>query len=346
MAILIAAAVGVYAAPVSQAQPGTQLSAILYFMADIPEVDYQAMEAGTAQDTLYWQTINTDDRYQLTLDRYYQNAWVPALAPDEVLPMSGSKQIVVTTPGTYGYPTYRLTLRNPSGDVVEQQFVVLSYMYVEEGTPPHIVSFTTEAQSVDTNLLIQNNVRLVVHWQIENRAPDTLLRFDQVLADGSTITAELPRRILWVPSSGTGAVVPRPTTSKADLVFRLSLVTAYTGEVVDHMDLVVPVTGNVVVAIPAGVERAPMIAASSQQVTRGGSVVLSWDAGDAASVDLLQTSTTGPTTLYIVLPASGSMTVNVPPDSEGVTYTLRAYSASGEMTTEAVNVAPAEGSGG
>lgn len=339
IAILLLAAVGAYAAPALQSasQSGAPLSAILYFAADVSEIDYQAMEAGTAQITLYWRTINTDERYRLSLERYYQNDWVPALPPDEVLPTNGSKQLVVTTPGTYGNPTYRLTLRNPSGGVVEQQFVVLNYMYVEEGSPPQIVSFTTEAESVDTNLLIQNNVRLVVHWQIENRRQDTLLRFDQVLADGSTISAELPRGILWVPSSGTGAVVPRPTTSKADLVFRLSLVTAYTGEVVAYRDLIVPVTGNVVVAIPAGVQSQQ--ASASQN---GGSVVLNWDESDASRVELLQRSDSGPTTLYIELPPAGSMTVQVPPDSGDVTYTLRAYSASGEVTPGEVSVSPGE----
>lgn len=348
IAILIAAAVGVYAAPVSQAQPRALLPAILTFTGDLNTVAYADVEAGTVQVTLSWQTINTNDRYRIVLEGNYQNGWASLAAPGEALPLSGSRLVTVTLPGTYAAPTYRLTLRNSSGDVVEQQFVTLPYSTTTQDAIPHIVSFTTEAQSVDTNLLIQNNVRLVVHWQIENRAPDTLLRFDQVLADGSTVSAEMPRRLLWVPSSGDGAVVPRPSASKADLVFRLSLISATTGAAYDQMDLSVPVTGNVVVAIPAGVQgaRAPMIAASSQQVARGGSVVLSWDAGDAASVNLLQTSTSGPTTLYIELPPSGSMTVNVPPDTGGVTYTLRAYSASGEMTTEAVNVAPAEGSGG
>lgn len=335
IAILLLAAVGAHAAPASQA--GAQLPAILYFMADVQAVDYQAMEAGTAQVTLGWQTINTDDRYRLTLERYYQNDWVPALAQGEMLPLSGSKQIVVTTPGTFGNPTYRLTLRNPSGGVVEQQFVVFGYIYVAEAVGAQVVSFTTEAESVDTNLLIQNNVRLVVHWQIENRTPNTLLRFDQVLADGSTITAELPRGVLWIPSSGTGAVVPRPTTSKADLVFRLSLINAITGDVMDARDLTIPVTGNVVVAIPAGVQSQQ--ASASQN---GGTVVLNWNENDAARVELLQQAEGGPTTLYIELPPAGTMTVEVPPESGDVTYTLRAYSASGEVMPGEVSVSPGE----
>lgn len=344
IAIFILAAVGAHAAPASQS--GALLPAILYFRADQTSVDYSAVEDGTAQVTLSWQTFNTNDRYRLTLESYYQNGWVSLAAPGEALPLSGSKEIIVTPPGNFGVPTYRLTLRNPSGDVVEQHFVTLSYLFIFQQATPRIVSFTTEAQSVDTNLLIQNNVRLVVHWQIENRTPDMLLRFDQVLPDGSLVSAELPRRVLWVPSSGSGAVVPRPSASKADLVFRLSLISGTSGAVMDQMDLSVPVIGNVVVAIPAAIQsQRSMLAASPQGVAPGGNVVLNWDAGDAANVDLLQTSAAG-TTLYIELPRAGSMTVPLPPDSSGVTYTLRAYSATGEVTTGEVSVSPESAPGG
>jgi hypothetical protein len=84
-----------------------------------------------------------------------------------------------------------------------------------------------------------------------------------------------------------------------------------------------------------------MLSASSQTVAPGGEVVLNWDAGDADSVVLRQTSSGGPTTLYIELPPSGSMTVPVPPEtSADVTFTMRAYNAEGEVTTQQVNIAP------
>lgn len=344
IAILLLAAVGAHAAPALQSasQSGAQLPAILYFSADVNAVDYGAVEAGTSQIALSWQTINADDGYRLELESLYQNGWVSALGAGEVLPMTGTRQTSVTLTGTFANPTFRLTLLNPSGRVVEQQYVTLGYIPTAQAAGPHIVSFTTEAESVDTNLLIQNNVRLVVYWQIENRTPDTLLRFEQVLADGSTLTAELPRGVLWIPSRGTGAVVPRPSTSKADLIFRLSLLNATTGDVYDAMDLSVPVTGNVVVAIPAGVQSQ----SASRSVAPGGSVVLNWNESNADRVEVLQRAESGPTTLYIELPPQGSMTVEVPPDSGDVTYTLRAYSASGEVVPGELSVSPESAPGG
>ena len=88
--------------------------------------------------------------------------------------------------------------------------------------------------------------------------------------------------------------------------------------------------------------------AESSTVAPGGSVTLSWDASSAESVNLLATGgDSGPTTLYIQLPPSGSLTVPVPDDSSGVTYTLRAESADGTVSVGQVNIeAPADQSGG
>jgi hypothetical protein len=167
--------------------------------------------------------------------------------------------------------------------------------------------------------------------------------FEQVLPDGSTVPADLPRRVLWVPSSGQGAVVPRPTASKDDLIFRLSLVSPRDGSVLDSAELSIPVIGNVVIApqqVSAGGNPPTMLSAASETVAPGGEVVLNWDAGDADSVVLRQTTEDGPTTLYIELPPSGSMTVPLPETSADVTFTMRAYNAEGEVTTEQVSISP------
>ncbi len=261
--LFMLALVGVVAAaPNSPA--GAMLPAIVDFTPDVSSINYSDVEAGTAQVTLSWNTINTSDQNRLSLDMYQQNGWVSLLGGDETLPLSGSKQITVALPQNFGVPTYRLTLRNASGDVLEQQFVTLPYSPAAQEAP-HIASFTTGVQSVDTNLLVQDNARLTVSWQIENRQPDTLIRFDQVLPDGSTVPADLPRHVLWVPSSGTGAVVPRSTSSKDSLTFRMSLVSLRDGTVYDQADITIPVTGSVMIAAPntgGGAQPEPLAASA------------------------------------------------------------------------------------
>lgn len=345
LGIFLAVAVGaVAAAPALQA--GALLPAIIDFHADLTSVSYADVEAGTAQVTLSWHIVNTDDRYRVNLDTYHQNFWASLLAEGETLPFVGSKQIPVALPENFGVPTYRLTLRNPSGEVVEQQFVTIPYTAAAEAAPS-IANFSTQVQGVDTNLLVQSNARLAVSWQIQNRQPNTVILFEQVLPDGTTVRADLPRRVLWVPSSGQGAVAPRSTSLKENLVFRLSLINPIDGTVYDSAELSVPVIGNVVIApqqVNSGGGSGTFFAASTQTITPGGEVVLNWDAGDAESVVVRQSSETGPTTLYIELPPAGSITVPVGESGEGVTFTMRAYSAEGAVTTGEVTVAP-EGGG-
>jgi hypothetical protein len=347
-------------------QAGALLAAIAFFSADASTVNYADVEAGTAQITLSWQTVNTNGQHRLALEAYQQNRWVSIIGANEVLQLTGAKQITVALPQNYGVPTYRLTLKTAQGQVIEQQFVTLPYDAAPQDSPS-IDSFSTVAQSIDTNLLVQSNTRLVVSWSISNRPPGSHLRFDQVLPDGSTVNAELTRAVLWVPSHGEGAVVPRPTASKADLVFRLSLINLTDGLVYDTAEISLPVVGNVVQAPPQTTaqqtntqqtvvqpqnqgqettasnatttgEGITTFSAESATVAPGGTVTLNWDAGDAASVELLQTVTEGPTTLYIELPPSGSLTIPVPENAEGATYTLRAQAADGEVSTGEVNV--------
>jgi len=370
--ILIATFAGVVSAASNDSvapalQSGALLPAIASFSADSTTVNYADVEAGTAQVKLTWNTINTNGQYLVVLEAYYQNYWVSLARPNEALPLNGSRTVPVTLPQNFGAPTFRLTLKTSMGQVIGQQFVTLSYAPSAQDAPG-IVSFTTTVKSVDTNILLQGNTRLAVSWEIKNRTPDTLIRFEEVFADGSTVSAEPPRHSLWLPSKGDGAVIPRATASKDDLVFRMSLVNVNDGTVYDHADLTLPVIGNVVAAAPRsqsqsqantqGVQTQSLLAnggpvtdfsAESTNGAPGGSVVLNWNANGADNVDLLETvGDNGPKTLYIQLPPTGSMTLPVPADSPEITYTLHAHAANGDVTTSEVNVTPStdQSSGG
>ncbi len=349
VAIVILSITGV-AAAASARQSGAFLAAIVDFSADQSSVDYADVEAGNVQVTFTWHTINTNGQDRLTLEAYKEDRWVSVADANEALPLNGSKTVAVALPQNFGMPTYRLTLKTSVGELIGQQFVTIPYASAEQTVMPKIAAFTTQTQSVDTNLLAQSNTRLVVTWDIQDRQPDTLIRFYQVMPDGSTVTAEPPRHSLWLPSEGQGAVMPRPTGAKDDLHFRMSLVNLRDNTVYDQADITVAVTGNILMA-PAYVEAEPPpvalaavqnpgnIAAFSAESSASGDVTLSWDAGSAQSVDLLETvNDGGPTTLYIQLPPSGTMRVPVPENGSGVTYTLRAEDASGTVSTGAVNV--------
>ncbi len=342
MSIMLLALAGTaFAAPVQQ---GALLAAIVSFSADTALVNYADVEAGTVQVTFSWQTMNTNGQYRLALEAYQGNQWVSVTPENEALPLNGSRQVTVALPQNFGVPTYRLTLKTSQGEVIGQQFITLPYAPVVQALPS-IVSFTTPSPSIDTNLLVQSNARLMVSWEVSGSSPNTLIRFEQVLPDGTTISAEPARSTLWLPPSGEGAIIPRSTASKADLHFRMSLINLSDGSVVDQAEFSIPVIGQVVIA-PATIQQTSSgtINAFSAQPApaQGGSVIVNWDAANAASVQLLQqVGDEGPTTLYIELPTTGSMTVPIPENSPGATFTLRAQNAEGEVSTGEVVVTPA-----
>jgi hypothetical protein len=356
MVVLGSTAFAAYARQGEPVPAFAPLPAIMSFGAEVNTVSYAAVEAGTARITLSWLTINTGSQHRLALEVYQGDRWVSLVAENELLGMVviGWKELTVAVPQNYGVPTYRLTLKTTQGEVIEQQFVTLPYDYTGMAeNRPSIVSFSTPVASIDTNLLVQNNTRIIVNWQIANRWPNSIIVFEQVLPDGSTVNAELPRAVLWIPSQGEGVLVARPTSLRENLVFRMTLINPGDWGVYDTAEISIPVIGHVVQAgspaqtasNAAAVQGISAFSADTTSVAPGGSVTLNWDAGDAASVELLQNVEEGPTTLYIQLPPSGSLTVPVPEDAAGATYTLRAQSADGTVSTGEVSVSSESGEG-
>ncbi len=337
------------AAPVRQS--GAFLPAILDFTSTTTSVSYADVEAGKAQVTVSWHTINTNGQYRIALEMYHRNTWASLTSATEALPLNGTKTVSMIVPENFGPPTLRLTLRTSTGDTIEQRFLTLTYS-PSSAPAPSIASFETGTKSVDTNLLVQSNARVGVNWVIDNRQPDTLIRIDQVLADGSVVSAEGPRRALWLPSQGSSTLLPHNTSARTDLLFRLSLVNAQDGTVYDQKEIVLPVVGQILVAAPQTNTQQTASAARTGGIntfnaqSNSGNVIVNWDASGADSVQLLETvDQGGPKTLYIQLPATGSMVVPVPEDASGATYELRAQNADGSVTTGEVSVTTS-GNGG
>ncbi len=393
--LLLLTLVGSAAAAPSQ-QSGALLPAIVDFTADATSLNYADVEAGTTQITFSWHTINTNGQYRVIIDSYAQSSWTNVLGNNETLPLSGSQKIAVTPPEGFGVPTYRLTLKTNRGGIVDQQFLTIPYAASAQSTPS-IVSFTTMAKALDINQIVQSNAHLIVRWQIANRQPNTLIHFEEVMPDGSTVSVEPPRQSLWLPSQGQGDIVPHATPSKDSVDFRMVLTDPLSGAVLDQKDLIIPIVGQVVLA-PSNAQQTQAetvhpdntqvtnnqsdnsqnndnqssgnnqttsnpqtqtLAASQPTITgdqiqnfsaesapaqQGGVTTLTWDAGNAASVDLLADQQNGPTTLYIELPPSGSLQLPVPEGSPNVTYTLRAENADGQVSTGQVNVTQTQSS--
>ncbi len=369
IAVIVLTAFGAAAAP--DRQTGSLTPAIVEFTADAAALDYAAVEAGTAQVTLTWHTVYGNAQYRINIDTYRQNQWVSVLDPQEALPLDGSKLITVAPPDDYGAPTFRLTLKTSRGLIVGRQYLTIPYASAEAADAPSIVSFTTPVQGMDTHLLVFSNAKIIVAWEIANRRPDTEIIFEQLYdpnQDGYQI--DITGYGSWLPSTGEGAIIPRSTLSKDDLHYRLNLVSATDGTRYDWADITIPVIGQLLIvsrpvlqgpgtAEPLSVAPATDAAPDKTNPESGGvsfnadtqsaepgNIVLNWQAGDATDVQLLANVEDGPKTLFTQLPASGSLSIPLPPDAPSVSYTLRAQTADGIVSTEQLNVVPVPATSG
>ncbi len=172
----------------------------------------------------------------------------------------------------------------------------------------------------------------------------------------------------WLPSSGDGAIIPRSTLSKDDLHYRLNLVSATDGTRYDWADITIPVIGQLLIvsrpvlegpgtvepqSVAPTTEAAPdkngaqasgestgMGFTADTQSAEPGNIVLNWQADNATNVQMLENVENGPKTLFTQLPATGSLSIPLPPDAPSITYTLRAQTADGTVTTEQFNLIP------
>ena len=65
-----------------------------------------------------------------------------------------------------------------------------------------IESFTANTLAVEANALSQGAARVTVAWEVSDRLPASNLVFEQVFADESVASVELPRSNRWIPSTG------------------------------------------------------------------------------------------------------------------------------------------------
>ncbi|HLU11503.1 MAG TPA: hypothetical protein VK003_17645 [Oceanobacillus sp.] len=112
----------------------------------------------------------------------------------------------------------------------------------EAAGTPQITAFTTTASGVSREDLINRTARVPVAWTTENRPLTSNLVFEQVLPNGATVNAELPRLLPWVVSNGQGVAAPiSPGYDIDEIVLRVRLVNLFSGDVLSERQLTLPV---------------------------------------------------------------------------------------------------------
>lgn len=307
---------------------------IVFFEADIEgPVTLKMVEAAQTHFTLKWHIIHVRPGDRLLLETYRGRAWTSLVEDGETLPTVGSREMKLTHPLNFGPPTYRLSIMNDLGLIVDERTVVISYDTNATLDPPQIASFTSKATSVDATALRAGAAWVPVEWEVVNRTPTTNLIFEQVNPDGSTKSVELPRTSYWVASAGEGIVAPESDTPPPVVPIRLSVIDVITGGVFDAAEIELQVTGAAnnastptpfplsTVEPPPGGPNVLSFTAKPETAQPNGDIILEWETNNAQKVWIEQyradqagqgfTQYTPPDQLYADLPPSGSLTVTL-----------------------------------
>jgi hypothetical protein len=280
--------------------------AIITFTSDLATITVSAAEAGLTQASLAWQVVDLAPDQQLRLDVYSLNTWVTLPTPNETpLPAQGTLPVQVQHPLNFGPPTYRLSIINAQGQIVDERIIMIPY---DTNTPPPAIqSFTTRAAQVDATALFQGNLQVPVAWELTNRPATANPVFEQVFTTGQTASVELPRPNRWAPSAGEGAVRLYYERGANQVILRLRLVDQASGKVYDQRDMMLSIVGSVVIlptSTPRPLPRPTLTPIPQMQVVyftvtptvtdRKGTVTVSWDVRGAASVSVWRTQPGGP----------------------------------------------------
>jgi hypothetical protein len=190
------------------------------------------------------------------LQVYQDYGWVLLNPPDSApLPPVGSQLVKIEHPRNFGPVTFRLSIVDLSGTVLDERALVIPYDTgaLAEMTP-EIQSFATNMQTIDAATIAAGGVQVQVTWNVVDRLPLTNLVFEQVLGEDQTVNVELPRTTLWIPSSGTGTVVPVQPTSGNQINLRLRVVDVITADVYAESLVTITIIGSALPPAPGTAE--------------------------------------------------------------------------------------------
>jgi hypothetical protein len=215
---------------------------IFRFESDLTSVTVAQLEAGDQRVTLTWHVAHITDEHRLSLHVYQGYEWVLI---NTLLPPVGGQQIKLEHSRNFTPPTFRLSIVDRAENILDERALVIPYDQAAlAGKTPIIESFTTTTPSIDAATVAAGNIRVPVTWQVLDRLPLTNLVFEQVLGENQARNAELPREILWVPSSGTGVVAAVPPPNSSQIALRLRVVDVITADVYAEALIMVPIIGT------------------------------------------------------------------------------------------------------
>jgi hypothetical protein len=329
--------------------------AIITFESSLPTVTLADVEAGSAITTLRWHVSGLTDEYRLALYTYLLDGWTPVF-PDASVPLEASSAREVTVQPTlnFGPPTYLLSVVNlKTNNIIDQRIVSIPYDTSAPAAPPAIESFTADLTEVDGAQLAAGQVQVMVTWAVTDRLPSSNLVFEQVFADSTAASVELPRPYLWIPSAGQGPLAPVFRAGDTQVSLRLGVVDVVSGDVYDEQVITLAVI-NPPAAPPITVTPAPTLTpaapsappvtaseivsftASPTTINPGAAVTLSWEVLGTGGISIEQAVPNVPGTTVVVTAQSpkGSTQVYLP-DYAAYSVTFTLYSASRASSAQA-----------
>ncbi len=283
--LLIALVLGVVQVTRAASRP-----TIVAFESSLKMITLPDAEAGKTTTTLTWHTADMTDEYRLTLHAYVLDKW-ELVFPQESVPLeaNGARVVTIFQPLNFGPPTYLLSIISKgSNAIIDQRILTIPYDTGSVTEPPAIAEFTTDTTEIDAAALQAGTVRVMVKWSVSDRAPASNLVFEQVLADGSAASVELPRLNLYVPSDGEGPVAPSYREGDEEVILRVRVIDVISGTVYAEDELTLPVVGE---AAPEPEPEAPTptpvpvpqsntitaFTATPNTVNPGAAVTLAWE---------------------------------------------------------------------
>lgn len=214
-------------------------TAIISFDSDVNAVSLTDVEAGSQVANLSWHIEYARPNQVVRLYARWLTGW--NLIVDNADPV-GTAEVSVTHPGNFARPAFRLTVEDRGTlNVLDEALLTLDYTALTG--KPTIDHFDVIPQVVSPQMLEQGQALVTgLSWQVSNRPPTANLMFEQLMPDGSMRLAELPRGLLWLPSSGQNGVVAPITPGEADSVtILLRLVDLASGGIYDEATVEIPI---------------------------------------------------------------------------------------------------------
>jgi hypothetical protein len=278
---------------------------IITFDSSVMAITVADAEAGGTVTDLTWHTAGMTDGYRLRLHYYLLDHWEPVFPLDSVpLEADGSREVTIQHPLNFGPPTFLLSiLQTDSNSIVDQRILTIPYDLSAASAGPVIDSFQADVEEIDATALQNKTVQVLVSWSVSNRVPTSNLVVEQVLADGSAVSVELPRLNLWIPSEAQGPVAPIYEEGADKVTLRLRVMDMVALSVLAEQSLDIPITGAVAAEPAAGGEgetpapepqTAPLstsivtFTATPTTINPGAAVTLTWEVQGTGGVTIEQ----------------------------------------------------------